>query len=76
VSEYRAIVSIYLDDEDLEQLAEFHRVSIEKMDIFDVINAELDNISGRSWIEQIYKDKRPSINRLTRGIKVEISDFE
>lgn len=71
MAHYRAIVSIEFDDEELE-------------DIFgpgtspsEAVNGEIDNLTfGSGWVEQIFRNKKPLIARLSGGVNVEISDFD
>ena len=75
--QYRAIVSIYFDEEDLADLAENFGVDPERLDAGDCINGALDNLDfGRGWLEQIYVNGSPRIGYLTEGITVMISPHE
>jgi hypothetical protein len=73
MSKYRAIVSITFDDEDLEEMAE--NIGIKSIDVDQMLQGELDNFGlGCPWIEQIFKDRNPTIRRLSKGIMIEVSE--
>jgi hypothetical protein len=75
MSKYRAIVSITFDDDDLDELAEV--IEFDNPDAQDVLQGSLDNfVLGCPWIEQIFKDGKPMIRRLTKGVMVEVSEDE
>jgi hypothetical protein len=78
MSKYRAIVSITFDDDDLKELAEnigFYSSNDYGAD--DMLQGELDNLGlGSTWVEQIFKDGKPMIRRLSGGMMVEVSEDE
>lgn len=77
MKKYRAIISIEFDDDDLQQLADEHDVDVSRMDPSDVMNGELDNMSfGNHWVEQIFCDGKPTIRRLSGGIKIEVNPHD
>jgi hypothetical protein len=68
---YRAIVSIEFDDEELEEIFGPGTSASE------AVNGELDNLTfGSGWVEQIFRNTKPLIARLSGGINVEVSDFD
>jgi hypothetical protein len=77
MGKYRAIVSITFDDDDLSELARRLEVHPRPIDALDAIGGSLDNLDfGDPWVEQVYKDRRPMISRMSSGIDVQVSDFE
>jgi len=71
MANYRAIVSIEFDEEELEEIFGPGTSPSE------AVNGELDNLTfGSVWVEQIFRNKKPLITRLSGGINVEISDFD
>lgn len=75
MANYRAIVSITFDDDDLEQLAE--ECGIERIDAYESINGSLDNLElGTGWLEQLFKNGNPTIHRMSGGINVEVNDHD
>ncbi len=79
MNQYRAIISINFDDEDIKEYAEMIGVSEERLsqDVDMLVNGVLDNIEfGSTWLEQLFINKNPSILRLTEGTTVEVSPHE
>jgi len=73
MSKYRAIVSITFDDDDLDDFSEWN--DGKHCDAQEILQGSLDNfVLGCPWIEQIFKDGKPMIRRLTKGVMVEISE--
>ena len=67
MAHYRAIVSIEFDDEELEKF----------LDQELALASDLRNLTfGSGWVEQIFRNKKPLIARLSGGINVEVSDFD
>jgi len=74
---YRAIVSVTFDDDDLQELADNLGINAARLDPLEAINGSLDNIDlGSAWVEQLFKDGKPTVIRLSGGITVEINDHE
>jgi hypothetical protein len=74
---YRALVSFVFDDSDLEDIAQAIGVDPRRLDVYDTVNAELDSVSlGYSVVEQIFRDGKPTISRLSGGITTEINRHE
>lgn len=72
---YRAIVSITFDSEDLQDFADSLGVNGIKPD--EALDGVLDNLEfGNGWTEQIFQSGKPTIIRLSNGILVEISPHE
>lgn len=75
MANYRAIVSINFDDDDLNELAEYLGVDAGSLDPSDSVNGALDNLEfGSGWLEQLFADGRPTITRLSEGINVEVNE--
>lgn len=76
-NKYRAIVSITFDDDDLAELAENVGCEPDEMNASDAIDGELSNMSfGNTWIEQLFRNGKPTIMRLSGGIKVEVNEHD
>lgn len=74
MTKYRAIVSIFFDDEDLAELAEHIGVDVSRMDPHETLSGELDNLGiGRAWIEQVFENGMKTIRRGGGGMMVEIN---
>ncbi len=77
MTKYRAIVSIEFDQEEIESFLEEIGADPESADPHDDLNSALDNLPfGSAWIEQIFEDGKPTIQRLSGGIMVEVNDHE
>ena len=75
MANYRAIVSIMFDSEDLQDFAD--SLGINGVNPDEALDGMLDNLEfGSGWTEQIFQDGTPTIVRLTNGIMVEISPHE
>jgi hypothetical protein len=76
VIRYRAIVSIEFDDEDLATLAA--QLGTDDLDPADAVGGELDSMAlGSGWVEQLFRNGRPTIHRLTGdGIQVTVNDHD
>ena len=76
MTNYRAIVSITFDDDDLSEVAEAFGLD-SNPDALEMLNGSLDNLElGSGWVEQLFADGRPTIGRLSGGIMVEISEHD
>ncbi len=76
MARYRAIVSITFNDEELDDLAKAIGAR-RRVEPFEALTGELDNFGlGTYWIEQVFRDREPTMVRLSGGIQVEISDHE
>lgn len=74
---YRAIVSVTLDEDDLQELADNIGIDVNKLDPLEAVNGSMDNIDlGSAWVEQLFKDGKPMITRLSGGIAVDINEHE
>ena len=72
---YRAIVSITFDSEDLQDFAD--SLGINGVAPDEALDGMLDNLEfGSGWTEQIFQDGHPTIARLSDGIIVEINEHE
>lgn len=77
MANYRAIVSITFDDDDLESMAESYGIPEDRIDANEILTGSLDNLElGSGWIEQIFKDAEPCIFRLSGGIMIEVNEHD
>lgn len=77
MTQYRAIVSITFDDDDLEELANAHGISAGEIHADEALDGTLDNLDlGNGWVEQFFVNGQPTITRLSGGIAVEINPHE
>jgi len=75
MTQYRGIVSVTFDDEDLQELCD--ACGVESMDPYDAIQGSLDNLElGSGWLEQFFVNGSPKIGRLSGGISVEVNEHE
>ena len=78
MTKYRAIVSIYFDDEDLEELADELGIEPERLsrDLHSTINGDLDqlSLSSNTWIEQIFVDGDPQVAHFGETMTVIVTD--
>jgi hypothetical protein len=69
VANYKAVVTIEFDDQDLEDLA--FSLGADKVNADDALRGELDSLRFSAWvesidkIEKIYKADQPTILRLS-----------
>lgn len=72
MAQYRALVSIEFDSNDLAELCE--SLGIDSISPDEAITGELDNLSlGSGWVEQIFRNGEETILRLSGGLMVEIN---
>lgn len=77
MKQYRAIVSITFDDDDLKELADAIGVPSDQIRADDALDGSLDNLDfGSGWVEQFFVDGQPTILRLSGGILVEINEHD
>jgi len=77
MTQYRAIVSITFDDDDLKELADAIGVPSDQMRADDALDGSLDNLEfGSGWVEQFFVNGKPTITRLSGGIAIEINEHE
>ena len=77
MAQYRAIVSITFDGEELKDLAESLGVEPDRLDPHQSLDGALDNLElGSAWVEQFFVDGSPTIARLSGGIMIEVNEHE
>lgn len=77
MTQYRAIVSITFEDDDLQELAEALGVPVDRLDPHESLWGSLDILElGSGWVEQFFVDGEPTIARLSGGIAVEVNPHE